>query len=135
MHNDLSPEELERIRAVRKTARKLASKPFPKRKVRKLPQTVFIVPKVVTRHPVQEMRQTIYKKKPLVYIVLLGAVLFTYIQEVDADQVWDNAIQFKETVKFAKSTIQEAREFYCEKSKGSNFLIRVKTYRKECHHP
>ncbi|MDB5103762.1 MAG: hypothetical protein JWP91_1451 [Fibrobacteres bacterium] len=75
--------EEERIMAARRMARKLARNKSRSRTVRKLPQSMVIVP----RQPRQvfPVRKAINQNKRLTYIVLLGAVLCAYWYDVDLD--------------------------------------------------
>jgi hypothetical protein len=76
--------EEERIMMARRMARKLARNASKKRTVRKLPQSVVIVPKHQGRRALH-MRQAINTNKRLTYILLLGAVLCAYMYDIDQD--------------------------------------------------
>lgn len=67
----------------RRMARKLARNASKKRTVRKLPQSVVIVPKHHGR--ALHMRRAINTHKRLTYILLLGAVLCAYMYDLDQD--------------------------------------------------
>ena len=67
----------------RRMARKLARNASKKRTVRKLPQSMVIVPKHHGR--AQHMRRAINTNKRLTYILLLGAVLCAYMYDLDQD--------------------------------------------------
>jgi hypothetical protein len=75
--------EEERIMTARRMARKLARNKSKNRTVRKLPQSMVIVPRNSGRaFPVREAINT---NKRLTYILLLGAVLCAYWYDVDLD--------------------------------------------------
>jgi hypothetical protein len=76
--------EEERIMMARRMARKLARNASKKRTVRKLPQSMIIVPKRQGRRALH-MRQAINTNKRLTYILLLGAVLCAYMYDIDQD--------------------------------------------------
>jgi hypothetical protein len=76
--------EEERIMMARRMARKLARNVSKKRTVRKLPQSMIIVPKHQGRRALH-MRQAINTNKRLTYIMLLGAVLCAYMYDIDQD--------------------------------------------------
>lgn len=76
--------EEERIMMARRMARKLARNASKKRTVRKLPQSIVIVPKHQGRRALH-MRQAINTNKRLTYILLLGAVLCAYVYDIDQD--------------------------------------------------
>ena len=75
--------EEERIMMARRMARKLARNASKKRTVRKLPQSMVIIPKQHGR--VLHMRRAINTNKRLTYIMLLGAVLCAYMYDLDQD--------------------------------------------------
>lgn len=75
--------EEERIMMARRMARKLARNASKKRTVRKLPQSIVIVPKHHGR--VLHMRRALNAHKRLTYILLLGAVLCAYMYDIDQD--------------------------------------------------
>ena len=75
--------EEERIMTARRMARKLARNKSKNRTVRKLPQSMIIVPSSHGRaFPV---RHYINANKRLTYIILLGAVLCAYWYDIDID--------------------------------------------------
>lgn len=67
----------------RRMARKLARNASRKRTVRKLPQSIVIVPEHHGR--AQHMRRAINTNKRLTYILLLGAVMCAYMYDIDQD--------------------------------------------------
>ncbi len=67
----------------RRMARKLARNASKKRTVRKLPQSIVIVPKHHGRS--QHMRRAINTHKRLTYILLLGVVVCPYMYDLDQD--------------------------------------------------
>ena len=75
--------EEERIMTARRMARKLARNKSKSRTVRKLPQSMIMVP----RNPRKAfpVRKAINTNKRLTYILLLGAVLCAYWYDVDLD--------------------------------------------------
>ena len=75
--------EEERILTARRMAKKLARNSSSRRMVRKLPQSMIIVPRSNGR--AFPIRQAINANKRLVYIILLGAVLCAYWYDVDVD--------------------------------------------------
>lgn len=75
--------EEERIMAARRMARKLARNKSTRRTVRKLPQSMVVVP-TNRSHPFP-VRRAINANKRLTYILLLGAVLCAYAYDVDPD--------------------------------------------------
>lgn len=75
--------EEERIMTARRMARKLARNRSKNRTVRKLPQSMVIVPRNGGR--VFPVREAINTNKRLTYILLLGAVLCAYWYDVDVD--------------------------------------------------
>lgn len=77
--------EEERIMMARRMARKLARNRSGKRTVRKLPQSIVIVPKHHGRS--FHMRRAINSNKRLTYIMLLGAVLCAYMYDIDQDSL------------------------------------------------
>ncbi len=75
--------EEERIMTARRMARKLARNTSRSRTVRKLPQSMIIVPRSGGRaYPI---RYAINANKRMTYILLLGAVLCAYWYDVDID--------------------------------------------------
>jgi hypothetical protein len=75
--------EEERILTARRMAHKLAKNSSHRRTVRKLPQSMIIVPRSNGRpFPI---RKAINTNKRLTYIILLGAVLCAYWYDVDID--------------------------------------------------
>lgn len=76
--------EEERIMTARRMARKLARNASKKRTVRRLPQSIVIVPKHQGRRALH-MRRAINTHKRLTYILLLGAVLCAYMYDLDQD--------------------------------------------------
>jgi hypothetical protein len=75
--------EEERIMTARRMAAKLARNRSRKRTVRKLPQSMIIVPRSQGRaYPI---RKAINTNKRLTYIILLGAVLCAYWYDIDLD--------------------------------------------------
>jgi hypothetical protein len=77
--------EEERIMMARRMARKLARNASNKRTVRKLPQSVVIVPSHHGR--AFHMRRALNANKRLTYILLLGAVLCAYMYDLDQDSL------------------------------------------------
>jgi hypothetical protein len=75
--------EEERIMTARRMARKLARNKSKTRTVRKLPQSMIIVPRNGGR--VFPVRQAINTNKRMTYILLLGAVLCAYWYDIDVD--------------------------------------------------
>ena len=75
--------EEERIMTARRMARKLARNKSKNRTVRKLPQSMIIVPR--SGGKVFPVRQAINTNKRMTYILLLGAVLCAYWYDVDVD--------------------------------------------------
>ena len=75
--------EEERIMTARRMARKLARNKSRNRTVRKLPQSMVIVPR--NGGKVFPVRRAINTNKRLTYILLLGAVLCAYWYDVDVD--------------------------------------------------
>ena len=75
--------EEERIMTARRMARKLARNKSTKRTVRKLPQSMVIVPR--NGGKVFPVRRAINTNKRMTYILLLGAVLCAYWYDVDVD--------------------------------------------------
>jgi hypothetical protein len=73
----------ERIMMARRMARKLARNASKKRTVRKMAQSMVIVPKHHGRS--LHMRRAINTHKRLTYIMLLGAVLCAYMYDLDQD--------------------------------------------------
>lgn len=67
----------------RRMARKLARNKSTKRTVRKLPQSMVIVPR--NSGKVFPVRRAINTHKRMTYILLLGAVLCAYWYDVDVD--------------------------------------------------
>lgn len=76
--------EQERILVARRMAHKLAHNKSKKRIVRKLPQSMVIVPTVGVKRA-YSVRRLINENKRLSYIVLLGAVMCAYMYDVDQD--------------------------------------------------
>jgi uncharacterized protein YgiM (DUF1202 family) len=76
--------EEERIMTARRMARKLARNKSKTRTVRKLPQSVVIVPKKTAKRAVP-IRKAINANKRLTYILLLGAVLCAYMYDLSED--------------------------------------------------
>lgn len=74
----------ERIMTARRMARKLARNKSKNRTVRKLPQSMVIVPKRYggRAYPI---RKAINTNKRLTYILLLGAVMCAYMYDIDID--------------------------------------------------
>lgn len=75
--------EEERIMTARRMARKLARNKSRNRTVRKLPQSMIIVPR--NGGKVFPVRQAINTNKRMTYILLLGAVMCAYWYDVDVD--------------------------------------------------
>jgi hypothetical protein len=75
--------EEERIMTARRMARKLARNASKHRTVRRLPQSMVIVPK--HHGQASHMRRAINSHKRLTYILLLGAVLCAYMYDLDQD--------------------------------------------------
>ena len=75
--------EEERIMTARRMAQKLARNRSRRRTVRKLPQSMVVVP-TNPSHPFP-VRRAINANKRLTYILLLGAVLCAYAYDVDLD--------------------------------------------------
>jgi len=80
----MEENEEERIMTARRMARKLARNASRKRTVRKLPQSIVIVPRHQGRRALH-MRRAINAHKRLTYILLLGAVLCAYMYDIDQD--------------------------------------------------
>src|SRR5258708_3729283 len=76
--------EEERIMTARRMARKLARNKSKKRTVRKLPQSMIIVPSNHGKRAFP-IRKAINTNKRLTYIILLGAVLCAYWYDIDID--------------------------------------------------
>jgi hypothetical protein len=74
--------EEERIMTARRMARKLAKNTSRSRTVRKLPQSMIVVPRSGRAYPI---RRAINTNKRLTYILLLGAVMCAYWYDVDID--------------------------------------------------
>ncbi|MEO6094748.1 MAG: hypothetical protein ABIW76_03370 [Fibrobacteria bacterium] len=75
--------EEERVMTARRMAKKLARNRSKNRTVRKLPQSMVIVPRNAGR--VFPVREAINTNKRLTYILLLGAVLCAYWYDIDVD--------------------------------------------------
>jgi hypothetical protein len=75
--------EEERIMTARRMARKLARNKSKNRTVRKLPQSMIIVPR--NGGKVFPVRRAINTNKRMTYILLLGAVMCAYWYDVDVD--------------------------------------------------
>jgi hypothetical protein len=73
--------EEERVMTARRMARKLARNKSKNRTVRKLPQSMIIIPRNNGR--AIPVRRAINTNKRLTYILLLGAVLCAYWYDVD----------------------------------------------------
>lgn len=79
----LDEYEEERIMTARRMARKLARNKSKNRTVRKLPQSMIVVPRHGGRaYPI---RKAINTNKRLTYIILLGAVMCAYWYDIDID--------------------------------------------------
>jgi hypothetical protein len=65
-------------------AHKLARNKSTKRTVRKLPQTMVVMP-VMRLRRAYPGRETLNRNKRLAYIMLLGAVLCAYLYDIDQD--------------------------------------------------
>ena len=79
----MDENEEERIMTARRMARKLAKNTSKSRTVRKLPQSMIVVPRSGGRaYPI---RKAINTNKRLTYILLLGAVLCAYWYDVDLE--------------------------------------------------
>ena len=76
--------EEERIMTARRMARKLARNKSRNRTVRKLPQSMVIVPRRYEGRA-YPIRRAINANKRLTYIILLGAVLCAYWYDIDID--------------------------------------------------
>lgn len=79
-------EEQDRLMRIRRTARKLAKNQSRQRTIRKLPQTVIVLPAVKPRRA-SHLRTSINRNKRLTYILLLGASLCAYFYDIDQDTV------------------------------------------------
>lgn len=90
---------------VRKVARKLAKNKSKDRVVRKLPQTVVIVPLNRTPTPVGRVRKTLNRQKRLVYMMLIGASLSALVYDADESRVGS----FMSFVNHASEQIQKIR--------------------------
>lgn len=77
-------QEQDRIRLARRMAHKLASNKSMKRTVRKLPQSMIIVPSSRLKRAYPG-REALHQNKRLAYILLLGAVMCAYMYDVDQD--------------------------------------------------
>src|SRR5262245_57217020 len=74
--------EQQRLMRIRRMARKLAKNQSQKRVVRKLPQTMVIVPKAKPRRALQ-LHGTVSRSRRLAYIMILGAALCAYVADLD----------------------------------------------------
>ena len=86
----------ERIYNMRRMARKLASNRSNNRTIRKLPQSMVIVPKARPKRVVP-VRKVINGNKRLAYILLLGISLCAYVYDVDQSTV-EQVIETVESV-------------------------------------
>ena len=112
MEFSFSPEEQQRLTSIRRTARKLASRQSRNRVVRKLPQTMVVVPIKVPIQPVQSVRRTLNMNKRLAYIVLLAVVLGAYIHDSDENRLFSDAAKVKGAISVMEESVQQARLFY-----------------------
>ncbi len=102
----LEPEDYSRYAAWRRSRGKLAGRRSKRRVVRKLPQTIMVVP--VVKPPggrLSDFRSALNRHKALAYGVLLAAVIDAYIYAGDRDQVHD-------LLGTVNSVVQDARSFY-----------------------
>ncbi len=100
--NDI--DEGYKLLKLRKMSRKLAFKPTKTRLIRKLPQSIFIVPK--PEAPViLKVRKKVNTYKRLTYVVLLGVVMAAYLVDTDADQMVN-------TVNSVSSLTKESLQFW-----------------------
>jgi hypothetical protein len=72
------------ILMARRMAQMLARNKSKKRTVRKLPQTMFILPKSGLRRAYPG-REALHQNKRLAYIMLLGTVMGAYLYDIDLD--------------------------------------------------
>ena len=84
MDYQMDMEEQQRIMKLRKTARKLAKNSSKGRTVRKLSQSMVVVPKPKPHKPIH-IRKSVNQNKRLTYIMLLGAVMCAYMYDLDQD--------------------------------------------------
>jgi hypothetical protein len=80
----LDETELERVRSARRMAHKLAKNTSKNRTVRKLPQSVIVLP-ASGLHRAYPGREALHQNKRLAYIMLLGAVMCAYMYDIDLD--------------------------------------------------
>jgi hypothetical protein len=113
MEFSFSPEEMERLSSIRRTARKLASHQSRTRVIRKLPQTVTVIRvKKPEENPVHRVRHSLNLHKRLAYIVLLGLVVGAYFHDADENRIISDAQKVKGALSVMEETVQEARLFY-----------------------
>ena len=77
-------EEQHRIRTAKRMAHKLAHNRSRARSIRRLPQSMVVVPKNGLRRAYPG-REALHRNKRLAYIMLLGASLCAYMYDVDVD--------------------------------------------------
>ncbi len=75
-------DDRERIFQLRRMSTKLAKNQSRKRAIRKLPQTIFIVPRPKPSKTVW-VRDSINRNKRLTYILLLGLSLIAFVYDID----------------------------------------------------
>ena len=76
--------EQDRVRAARNMAHKLARNKSANRTVRKLSQTMLVVPQSGLKRAYPG-REALHQNKRLAYILLLGVVMCAYMYDVDPD--------------------------------------------------
>jgi hypothetical protein len=77
-------EEQHRIRTAKRMAHKLAHNRSRGRSIRRLPQSMIVVPRNGLRRAYPG-REALHRNKRLAYIMLLGASLCAYMYDVDVD--------------------------------------------------
>lgn len=75
-----------KIRTSRKMATKLAKNKSVKRTIRKLPQTMMVLPKSGLRRAYPG-REALHQNKRLAYIMLLGVVMCAYMYDIDVNSL------------------------------------------------
>ena len=83
-------EEIERVAHLRQMARKLARNRSGQRVIRKLPQSIEIV--VLRPKRAIHARTVLNDNKRMAYMLLLGAVSFAYLFEMDSS-AWERAFE------------------------------------------
>lgn len=77
-------EEQHRIRLAKRMAHKLAHNRSRGRSIRRLPQSMIVVPRNGLRRAYPG-REALHRNKRLAYIMLLGASMCAYMYDVDVD--------------------------------------------------